>query len=233
LKPFLDALWAKVTQGIHDFIAGVEQKWDDFWTWMAQRAQAAWNAITGIFTNTAPALVKAMETGMSAPMRAKFEAAVNASQQSGKNVASAFASGVSNPFALGVVAQSANTLVKTLMDHMGFHSPTKEGPGRDAGTWAPNFITMFANGLLNGRGVIRSAASQVALALQQGLAPGAASLSALGSLNVQAASYAGAAGMGGTNTFIIQVGSKEVGRVVLDQVRHQLQMSGGARLQRK
>jgi hypothetical protein len=39
--------------------------------------------------------------------------------------------------------------------------------------------------------------------------------------------------MGGTNTFVIQVGSKEVGRVVLDQVRHQLQMSGGARLQRK
>jgi hypothetical protein len=223
----------KFKASIDAFIGRIVKAWDDFWTWVAQRAQAAWNAITGIFNAASNSMLQGLEANMSAPMRKKFEQLIQDSQQSGKNVGTAFASGVSNPFALGAVAQAANSLVQTLMNHMGFQSPTKEGPGRTADTWAPNFITMFANGLLNGRGVIRAAASQVALALQQGLAPGAASLAALGSLNVQAASYAGAAGMGGTNTFVIQVGSKEVGRVVLDQVRHQLQMSGGARLQRK
>jgi hypothetical protein len=32
-------------------------------------------------------------------------------------------------------------------DHLGFHSPTKLGPGRDADKWAPNFVKMFEEGL--------------------------------------------------------------------------------------
>ena len=63
----------------------------------------------------------------------------------GANLGAMFTAGLMSKIgALKAAAASAMEGVKAVM---GFHSPTEEGPGSDADTWAPNLIEMFAQGI--------------------------------------------------------------------------------------
>jgi hypothetical protein len=63
----------------------------------------------------------------------------------GANFLSAFGKGVKSK--LKELKDAALDAAKAIKKVLGFHSPTKEGPGRFADTWAPNFMDMFIDGL--------------------------------------------------------------------------------------
>lgn len=55
-----------------------------------------------------------------------------------------------------------NGVASNISDFLGFHSPTKRGPGSDADQWIPNLIDMMAQGLKLGEGQIEKASSALA-----------------------------------------------------------------------
>jgi hypothetical protein len=59
------------------------------------------------------------------------------------------------------VRSAASSVAKAVSDYLGFHSPTKEGPGSDADTWIPNLLGMMVNGVEDGAPKLRTALNQV------------------------------------------------------------------------
>jgi len=53
-------------------------------------------------------------------------------------------------------------------DYLGFHSPTKEWPGKDADKWMPNLITMLISGIDGGRSALETSANELAKIIGKG-----------------------------------------------------------------
>ena len=60
------------------------------------------------------------------------------------------------------VRDAAKNVADTVKSYLGFSSPTKEGPGRDADKWAPAFMDMYREGLTQGIPGLRSSVSTIA-----------------------------------------------------------------------
>jgi len=80
--------------------------------------------------------------------------------KAGKNAVQEFVDGLLSK--LGSVESAARRIAQKVADFIGFRSPTKEGPGRYADEWAPNFIRMFAAGLIRGVSVVENAVRRIA-----------------------------------------------------------------------
>ena len=78
----------------------------------------------------------------------------------GKNLIGNIVDGVKS--SVDKVKDAAKSVANTISNYLGFHSPTKEGPGSDADKWMPNMIQMFADGIYSNMGKIKSAVSYAA-----------------------------------------------------------------------
>jgi len=78
----------------------------------------------------------------------------------GKNLISGFVQGVKDK--IGSVKDTFKNVGNTIKNFLGFSSPTKEGPGREADKWAPNFMDMFRSGIAQGIPGIRTSVNAVA-----------------------------------------------------------------------
>jgi phage-related protein len=63
----------------------------------------------------------------------------------GANISSGLVNGINS--ARGAVGTAASNVAATVKNFLGFHSPTKEGPGRDADTWGPALVKTFTQGV--------------------------------------------------------------------------------------
>src|SRR5205807_3385146 len=85
----------------------------------------------------------------------------NDANQFGINLITGLANGIKN--AAGNVLHAALTgVANTVKFLIGWHSPTKEGPGADSDKWAPNLIKMMSEGLIAGVPKIQAAVNLVA-----------------------------------------------------------------------
>lgn len=99
----------------------------------------------------------------------------------GKNFIDNIVDGIKS--AINKVQEAGGAVAGALMKFIGFSSPTKEGPGRDADKWAPNLMKMYSEGISGGASSVRSAVSEVAgqltgLTAQPSIQPVVASLPA-------------------------------------------------------
>jgi TP901 family phage tail tape measure protein len=85
--------------------------------------------------------------------------------------------------AAGAVINAATGIANKLKSLLGFHSPTKEGPGSSAHLWMPALVDMMAAGLIAGIPRMASAASMMAAVLSP-------LLSSHPSFSVSSSSYA-------------------------------------------
>ncbi len=69
----------------------------------------------------------------------------HAAYQWGANLIGSFISGIWSM--IGGVISAAQSVMNQVANILGFHSPAKEGPGKDADTWAPNLMKMYTQGL--------------------------------------------------------------------------------------
>lgn len=88
----------------------------------------------------------------------------------GINLIQGFINGIMSM--IGNVANAASNVVNTVKNFLGFHSPAKQGPGADADTWAPAFMTMFAKGIDANSPLVKAAVARAAGIMQQGLGTG-------------------------------------------------------------
>ena len=71
--------------------------------------------------------------------------------------------------AISSVKDAVSNVAGTISSFLGFHSPTEQGPGADADTWAPNLIKMFAVGITGGTSAISSASSSLMQSLRSSM----------------------------------------------------------------
>jgi tape measure domain-containing protein len=77
----------------------------------------------------------------------------------GKNLIQSFINGIIAKAA--AVGTALADTAKKIASFLGFHSPTKEGPGSEADQWAPNFVKMYAKGLTDNLPLIQSAVNKL------------------------------------------------------------------------
>jgi phage-related protein len=78
----------------------------------------------------------------------------------GSNLISMFGAGVRSK--IGSVVAAARNAAAQIKSYLGFSSPTEKGPGANADHWAPNLMSMFADGMDTGIPKIRTAATNAA-----------------------------------------------------------------------
>ena len=90
---------------------------------------------------------------------ARFKATEGAATHWGRNLMSNFISGIES-----MQGRLADTLLAISMEvesYLGFHSPTKKGPGRKADTWAPNMVQMLSSGIQEELPLLQTASEQL------------------------------------------------------------------------
>jgi phage-related protein len=92
--------------------------------------------------------------------RSTISSLISQARNWGRNLLDNFISGVKSKFS--DLKSAVNSAASTVKNFLGFSSPTKEGPGRTADEWAPNFIKMYAQGILQNSGIIQNAVGSVA-----------------------------------------------------------------------
>ena len=130
-----------VWQAISDFLTNL-------WTRIKTQASNMWNQIYGVIRD------------ITNRIRDMFNGLVKAAWDWGKNLLTEFIAGIKSK-----IRDLWDTLIDiadTVAGFLGFHSPTKLGPGRYADQWAPNFVKMFTEGLQAGIPRIESAMSSLA-----------------------------------------------------------------------
>jgi len=173
LKNWVGNAFSALGTAVHDKVSAL---WSDVttqftmaWSKISGPLQDVWNNTSQFFSNLA-----------------------SQAYQWGANMLGGFVNGIwSQMQGLGNALGNAAGQVAGFL---GFHSPAKMGPAHDADTWAPNFIRMYAAGLLAGVPSINDALSRLmAPALSLSLAHTVSSVGTATRGTAGAPSYSGLA----------------------------------------
>jgi phage-related protein len=145
------------------------------WNVIRALASTAWAAITRVISSAMSRIGSTISRGFSAARNAVSNAASSirsllsglASQAYswGSNLMSMFGNGIRSKIS-GIVAAAKSAAAK-IKSYLGFSSPTELGPGANADKWAPNLMSMFAQGMNAGVPKIKMAATNAADATSQ------------------------------------------------------------------
>lgn len=78
----------------------------------------------------------------------------------GKNLINNIIDGIKSM--INKVKDTVSNVANTIKSFLGFSSPTEEGPGSDADKWAPNFMSMYSRGLIQGIPNVRASVNAIA-----------------------------------------------------------------------
>ncbi len=154
----------------------------------------------------------------------------------GVNLITGLASGITSAVG-GALHNALNGAATAIKNVVGWHSPTKEGPGADSDKWAPNLVKMMSTGLESGVPQIQNAVNKLANPIAMTLNTGG--LSSLGGVNLKGGIPIGSGGTtnnsSGTNINIVinvpqgridRAGAQQIAQVVKDELSRELRGSG-------
>jgi TP901 family phage tail tape measure protein len=104
-------------------------------------------------------------TGLASQLGGFFNNLASQATSWGKNIIGGVVNGINSM--VGSVESAASNVAGAIKNFLGFHSPTKKGPGTEAHKWAPALVEMYASGLLNGKPKIDAAVKQLSSLLTQ------------------------------------------------------------------
>jgi len=105
----------------------------NLWTRIRNTAQSMWNSIYVVIKS------------ITNRIKDLFSGLVSSAYNWGKNLLGEFISGIKSM--ISRLWDTLSNIGETVAGFLGFHSPTRYGPGREADKWAPNFIEMYVKGL--------------------------------------------------------------------------------------
>jgi len=188
------------------------------WNTLSGYAQTAWNAVTGVFSSVW-GTISGILGGLWSSISGWFSNLAGQFLTWGGNVISQFIQGIKDKIAgIGTALAGA---AQTVANFLGFHSPTKEGPGRDADKWAPNFVNMYSNGLLNGIPQIQDAVDNLVKPVAIGV-KGAG----VGTANTRSTPLQGAPTVIVNNETHVHLDSHEMTNTVMNNVKKELRGHG-------
>lgn len=166
----------------------------NIWNTMKGFATTAWNNVTSAFS-AAWGAISGVLSGLWNNISNWFSNLANQAIQWGKNVIQNLINGITSM--LGALGNAVANAASAIASKLGFHSPTKEGPGSTADKWAPALMDMFASGMIAGIPKVANASLQVANALAFATNP------QIGSAGI--AVRGGSLGMNNQSTIVVQI----------------------------
>lgn len=253
LAPVLIALYVGISAAL-GLIKGI---WKDAWgiikstvklVWdgIVDILRLAWDVVSGIFKVALDLLTghwsdawndaKQLVFNIWNDIETFFKNLVGNAFQWGKNIIQGFVDGIKSM--ISAVSNAVSGVVQAAKNFIGFQSPSKEGPGSDADTWAPNLVNMFADGILDGASAVSVAAEKMMQPLRSSVA--AVMASGIGDMS---ANFVGSmthnvavAGVGGgrmsSPTIYVNVqgniarNEHELGQIVAREIWTQAKMQG-------
>lgn len=158
IKQFLADWWpalaGDITGPIGMTAALIYQNWNEIslktaeiWTAIQNWLAALWTGILAQAKKTWEDM-RAFIFSVTDGIKNLFEGLVNSAFNWGRNLMANFIEGFKSLFAS--LWDALKAAADAVAGFLGFHSPARLGPGRDADKWAPNFVDMFAEGLRAG-----------------------------------------------------------------------------------
>ena len=135
--------------------------------------RTGWRSVSGRLVLASmfwSAISTAIQTYVITPITNALSALITDALDWGKNLIGNIGKGITG--GMGGLGNVLGNVGSSIAGFLGFHSPTKLGPGREADTWAPNLMKMYAQGLTGSIPLLATAASCAATALANGLAGG-------------------------------------------------------------
>jgi len=125
----------------------------------------------------------------------------------GANIIQGIINGIGSMFsALGSAASGA---ADTVAQYLGFHSPAKQGPGKELDIWGPNLVKGFAQGIDRAGAMLQASVQHLMTIGTYPIRP-----SVLGVAASSAASIVAASGSSGDHTTIIELDSMQLAEIV-------------------
>lgn len=146
----------------------------NIWNGLKGFAQTAWNNVSGVFSG-AWGKISGILNGLWNNISKSFANIATQALQWGKNIIQGIIDGINNM--LGSLGNAASNAAAQVAKFLGFHSPAKEGPGRELDQWPRNMMKSYATG-------IEAAIPMLQHSLNLVMQPVASSLSNGGSLGM-------------------------------------------------
>lgn len=221
IGPTVAAIYVAIS-GALGFIKGVwSNEWNIIkstfklvWDAIVDVLRVAWDIISGVFKVALDLLtghwskawqdIKTTVANVFGDVGKFFTDLASNAWQWGVNVIQGFIDGVKSM--VSSVGNAIGNVANQIKNFLGFHSPTKEGPGSESDQWAPNFVSMFAKGLTDGTEFVQHAANTLMAPLQNVAQTVRQQMANIPGMNVgltQQASYSLAyAGAGNTQPYV-------------------------------
>jgi TP901 family phage tail tape measure protein len=159
--------------------------WTKIWAWIKTIFSWAWNAIWQTAQSIMGSIIDFIASAIWVDLMTKiaewilkieqefqvflgnvqwyFSGLVDSAKAWGGNMIQMFVDGIKEKVA--ALKAGIAQIATDISDYLGFHSPTKKWPWKDADKWMPNLIKMLGDGLASGRTVIDSRAKEISVAL--------------------------------------------------------------------
>lgn len=112
------------------------------WAWIVSTARTLWQNVVSVFQSAWGNLSAAMGS-LWGNLSSLVSGWATQAVQWGKNLISGFISGITGM--IGAVGNAAHNVISTVAGFLGFHSPAKEGPGRELMDWPRNMVKTYAD----------------------------------------------------------------------------------------
>ncbi len=147
---FVQSVWNKISS----FFVNA---WN---TYIAGPLRSLWNNVSSVFSSAWNTYIAGPLGGIWNSVSKWFADLGTGAANSGKNFIKMLVDGITS--GAGAIWNAVSGIAQNIWKALGFHSPAKEGPGKDADKWMPNLISMLSTDLLAGVPKIQAAVNVVA-----------------------------------------------------------------------
>lgn len=162
LKASAPGTWENIKQAITSRFGSARDRVVDAAQQIKDRVVQSWGNMLSKVTSLKDLLYSRLVDPF-ARAKEKILSIVDTAREWGRNFIDNIVAGIRS--AIDAVKRAGGAVATALMRFLGFSSPTEEGPGRYADRWAPNFMRMYAEGILSNVGMVKAAVATVAESL--------------------------------------------------------------------
>ena len=137
------------------------------WSTVKSDAANAWANFVSLITGIVVNITNAVKLNIIDPITNAIGGLVRLATTWGSNLIGNFIAGITSK--IQAVKDAVGQVAGAVGNFLGFHSPSKEGPGQSAHLWSPNLMNMLSAGIIAGTPQLHAAALRAATALSAGL----------------------------------------------------------------
>ncbi len=155
------AAWSLVVGVVTSVWQSISNAFSSAWnTYIAGPLRTLWNNVSSVFSSAWNTYIAGPLNGIWNSISKWFTDLGTGAANSGKNFINMLVQGILS--GAGAIWNAVSSIAQNIWKALGFHSPAKEGPGKDADKWMPNLINMLSKDLIAGVPKIQAAVNVVA-----------------------------------------------------------------------